>query len=422
MSDWRNFLDEASEQAGELWRTITQEPGPVMVCFVNRYLEALDGVKCKIQYDDQTLELHTTPDRYCVTLQPKTFKPVKISVWSRMSKGYKALESIVPDVGRKKLVRKVLKTYRTEGKTERHPAHMPVAPPPHRPAPASAPGPSPTTKQGVQPSAKKDESGLPQTEVKRPVPDKITKEQLKKIFPAAKEDYLQKIADELNKDLVKFKLDTPIRRAHFFGQTRQETGPGAKGDAESFNYNADGLIKTFGYYKKKEHADEAKEDGRQEQLISGKKKKQVTRAAKEEVIANKVYGLDGNGKTLGNKDRNDGWNYRGRGLKQTTGKSNYESFSIVHKKYWDEEVDFIAHPDLVAEFPYSVRSAVAFWLKNNCWQAADGGINDAAIDAVTKIVNSGEIVNHKKGNYKKPEGDPVLNRRKYAHLAYAAFT
>jgi hypothetical protein len=40
---------------------------------------------------------------------------------------------------------------------------------------------------------------------------------------------------------------------------------------------------------------------------------------------------------------------------------------------------------------------------------------------VTKIVNSGEVANHKHGKY-KPHEDPVLLRRKYVKLAYAAFT
>ena len=108
-------------------------------------------------------------------------------------------------------------------------------------------------------------------------------------------------------------------------------------------------------------------------------------------------------------------------MKQTTGKNNYKDFTHGHAKYWGEEIDFVTNPDLVAQFPYAVRSAVVFWLKNECWKAADKGMNDAAVDAVTKIVNSGEIKIHLAGKY-KPDNNPVINRRKFAHLAYAAFT
>ena len=124
---------------------------------------------------------------------------------------------------------------------------------------------------------------------------------------------------------------------------------------------------------------------------------------------------------LGNTKTGDGWKYRGRGLKQTTGGKNYSIFTGEHKKYWSENIDFTITPDLVAHMPYSVRSAVVFWLANKCWVAADKGMNDAAVDAVTKIVNSGEIAIHLKGDY-SANNNPVLNRRKFAHLAYAAFT
>ena len=416
MSDWKDFLDDLGEQAVEAWDTLTGKPGEVMICFVNRYLEGIDDIKYKIRHQLQTLEGQTTASRYCVTLSPANLNPIEIEVWSRKANAYKRLDDVVPEAGNKKLARKIMKTYKAVGKTEKHPANAPVVAPPKKPAPAPAPGPSPTDKQGVKPIPEKDESGLPQTRVERPVPDTITKEQLKKIYPKAKADYLQKIADELNKDLAKFKLDTPARRAHFFGQTRQETGPGVKGDAESLNHSSTRLIAVFGYYKK--HKDEAQQDGRHDLLHE---KGPALSLEKQRVIANKVYGTGKKSRELGNSVPGDGWKYRGRGLKQTTGGKNYQNFIAAHEEYWGEEIDFIANPDLLAQFPYSVRSAVAFWLKNECWKAADKGMNNAAIDAVTKIVNSGEISIHKAGKY-KPHENPVLNRRKYVYLAYAAFT
>lgn len=419
MSNWLGFLDVIGEEVSEQWNTLTNKPGQVMICFVNRYLDGLDGVKYKISYNGKTIEAQTTTQNYCVTITPKNFDPIDIDVWSKMKNTYKKLDSVVPEVGSKKLVRKVMKTYKTVGKTETHPKSAPVVASPQKPAPAPAPGPSPTTKQGVKPTLTKDESALSQTNVERPVPDKITKEQLKKIFVQAGDDHLQKIADELNKDLAKFKLDTPVRRAHFFGQTRQETGTTAKGGAENFKtYTPKRLAEVFSYYSKR--PDEAKEDGRKEKLVSGKKTKEVT-PAKEEVIANKVYGEKGAGKALGNLEGDDGWKFRGRGLKQTTGRANYTDFKEQHEKFWGDKIDFVTNPDLVAEFPYSVRSAVAFWLKKKCWMEADNGVNDAAIDAITKVVNSGEIKKHLKGKY-PANNDPVVNRRKFVYLAYSAFT
>lgn len=89
----------------------------------------------------------------------------------------------------------------------------------------------------------------------------------------------------------------------------------------------------------------------------------------------------------------------------------------------NDEIEILANPDLVAQMPYNLRSAVFFWLNKNCWKKADGGMNDAAIDAVTKIVNGGEIKKNNAGAYNKdPKNNPVLLRRKFAKLAYAAFT
>lgn len=418
MSEWLGFLDELGEEVTEKWNALTNQPGQVMICFVNRYLEALDGVKYKIKHGQQIVEGQTTAKKHCVTISPGNFKPIDIYVWSRMQNDYKKLDGVIPDKGTKKLVRKVMKTYKADGKTELHPKNTAIAPPPPKHDPAPPSGPSPKDKQGVKPILGKDESTLSQTKVERPVPDKITKEQLKKIFVQADYDHLQKIADELNKDLVKFKLDTPIRRAHFFGQTRQETGTKAKGGAESFDYAPKGLIATFGYYQRK--PEEAQEDGRLEKAQGKKKKKTITQEAKQEVIANKVYGQQGAAKALGNEKPDDGWRFRGRGLKQLTGRNNYNAFTKKHSEYWGEEVDFTTNPDLVGQLPYSIRSAVSFWLSNKCWSAADNGVNDDAIDAVTKIVNSGEIRNHMAGKYAK-SSNPVINRRTYTKLAYSAF-
>ena len=53
---------------------------------------------------------------------------------------------------------------------------------------------------------------------------------------------------------------------------------------------------------------------------------------------------------------------------------------------------FRAIPDLVSKFP-TLCARPFFWVVNNCWDAADGGIGDSVVDRVTKIVNPGEISN-----------------------------
>lgn len=413
MSQWEDFL---SGLFGD-----PKQPGKVMISFVNRYLEGLDGIKYKIKFDGMEKSGTTTEQDYSIELTPKSFNPIQTFVWSQNSQAYKKLDDVVAERGKKKLVRKVLKTFKVKARTDILPKAPTPVKRPTQPASAPTPAPSPTSQQGTIPQQTKNESQQPQAKPHRPVPNTITKEQLRKIFPknkggAPSDVHLQEVADELNKDLPKYKLDTPIRRAHFFGQIKRES-PQLSGEAESLSYTPAGLKGTFGYYKK--HPAEAQDDGRLEEIANGKKK--VTRLANQEVIANKVYMKpDGNG-DLGNEQSGDGWRFRGRGVHQTTGRDNYDAFTKAHPKYWEGKIDFLANPELVAQMPYTVRSAVAYWLANNCWGKADDGINDAAIDAVTKIINSGEVKKHNAGKYAANE-DPVLMRRKYVYLAYAAFT
>lgn len=408
MNAWQDFLDSIFGDA--------DKPGKVMICFVNRYLEGMDDVRYKIKYDGLEKSGTTTAQNYCVELTPKSLDPIQTFVWSRKAMGYKNLDDVIPVTGRKKLVRKVLKTFKIPAKTEQLPK-TPPKPRPTEPTPATAPAPSPTAPQGVLPQQTKNESNQPQTKAQRSVPGEITVEQLRKIFPLNKgrpsDAHLQAIANELNANLVKYKLDTTFRRAHFFGQIKRES-PDLSGAAESLSYTPQGLIATFSYYAKA--PSEAQADGRIEKKDAHKRIK-VIQPANQEAIANKVYAR----KDLGNTSPGDGWKYRGRGMKQLTGLSNYKNFNQSYPNYWSEQKNFEEHPELVAEFPYTLRSAVYFWIENRCWNAADNGITDAAIDEVTRIVNSGEIKNHNQGKYES-SSDPVMLRRKYTRLAYAAFT
>lgn len=77
------------------------------------------------------------------------------------------------------------------------------------------------------------------------------------------------------------------------------------------NYTPEGLIGTFGYYKKHKTKPEKTDGLRKTSQWQGSRFCE----AKQEVIANKVYiGPDGNA-SLGNRILGDGWLYRGRGMK-----------------------------------------------------------------------------------------------------------
>lgn len=208
----------------------------------------------------------------------------------------------------------------------------------------------------------------------------ITAEQLKKIFAQASDDYLQKVANELNGNLAAYGLDNVLRRAHFIAQVRQEGGAKLQANVESLQYSPEGLKNTFKYYRN--HPDEAVTDGYEKDA----KTRKITRAADQKAIANKAYANRDNGN--GNVASGDGWNYRGRGLIQVTGRGNYADINAQYAKlYPNDAVDFVKKPELMAEYPYTIRSAVCFWIFHGLHKLADKGSKDADVDRITAIVN-----------------------------------
>ena len=141
-------------------------------------------------------------------------------------------------------------------------------------------------------------------------------------------DNAAKHLDQLNEAMGKHGIVTALRIAHFLSQIVHESAH-MKAVVENLNYSADGLRRTFpGYFKTPAIAQ--------------------AYARKPEKIANRVYGdRMGNGP----ESSGDGFRYRGRGLVQLTGKSNYKAFSdwVGH--------DCVDEPDAVAE-RFAAYSAV----------------------------------------------------------------
>ena len=384
MSAWEDFLDDVLDHP--------DKPGKVMICFVNRYLHGMDGIKYKIKYDGHEKNGTTTEHNYCIELSPESFKPIQTFVWSRQAKAWKKLNDVVAEPGRKKLVRKMLKTFKVPAKTEPLPDTPPTKPRPDKHAPAPAPAPSPTGGQGIKPDQGKNENGQPQARPERAVPGEITVDQLKKIFPAAKQDFLQGIANVCNKDLAKYHLDTPYRRAHFFAQIKGETGPSMKPVNESWEYSPATLMGFSDYYKT--HSNEAMQDGYLRAPSSNGKNKKIVRHADQEAIGRKHFGKL-NGNRAGHP--NDGYNFRGRGLIQITGFEKYSSFMNDYPKHFEGHTpDSVNNPDIVNQSPYAIQSAIWFWMtyKNKLgkygWQLADKGNKPINVQEITKLINGGK--------------------------------
>ncbi|NTX26552.1 glycoside hydrolase family 19 protein [Burkholderia pyrrocinia] len=214
----------------------------------------------------------------------------------------------------------------------------------------------------------------------------FTLQMMKRIFPAADIEILQAVIDEFNAHIDTYKLNTPLRREHFFAQVMQETGPSLNLE-EGFVWGAEALIINFSYFKKnpkiaRAHGYEAKKGI----------KADGTRMTQEdfELIANGAYGGRAE---LGNGDyeSGDGWRYRGRGMKQLTGRANYKDFTGWNKRNraeWPEDVvDFEEDPDLLTQPRYAARSAAYFWVCRHLPDIADRGATANQVNAITAVVN-----------------------------------
>jgi len=166
------------------------------------------------------------------------------------------------------------------------------------------------------------------------------------------------IFDQIPDVMDKFQINTVLRLSHFISQCAHESGNFTR-FTENLNYSADGLKKIFPKYFPDDLADDY--------------------ARQPEKIANHVYcNRLGNG----DEDSGDGWNFRGRGALQITGKNNYQSLGN------ELEVDLINDPDLVAT-DYALASAAWFFEKNNLFIICDEGDDTNTITKLTKRINGG---------------------------------
>lgn len=168
------------------------------------------------------------------------------------------------------------------------------------------------------------------------------------------------VISQLPAVMQKYNMNTPLRLAHFLAQASHESG-GFRVVTENLNYSIDGLKKIFPRYFPGNLSD--------------------SYARKPQAIANRVYA---NRMGNGSESSNDGWNYRGRGYIQLTGKNNYTAFSN------SIGVDCVANPDLIAT-TYPMLSAAWFFHVNNINVISDQGSTTDVVTRVTRAVNGGTI-------------------------------
>jgi putative chitinase len=181
--------------------------------------------------------------------------------------------------------------------------------------------------------------------------------QLEQILPTNKQsdDWLVVLLD----NLPQFDVSTPQRAAQFLAQTSHESCDYTR-LRENLNYRASSLIKTWPRRFNATNAPAYEHN--------------------QEKIANRVYA-----NRMGNGDEasGDGFKYRGRGLIQLTGKSNYSACSL--EVYGDDRL--VQHPELVeTDMDAALDSALFFWHMYDLNHWADEGDTTK----VTRLINGGD--------------------------------
>lgn len=187
----------------------------------------------------------------------------------------------------------------------------------------------------------------------------LTKEQLKQLLP--KNPYIDHWYSALAQLLPDYEINTAQRIAAFIAQCSHESG-GFTALQENLNYKPATLRKLFGKY--------FPTDALAEEYCA--------KPNKQEAIASRIYA-----NRMGNGDEasKEGYKYRGRGLIQLTGKSNYIAFADSLEITPEEASDYLA------TFEGAAQSACWFWEANNLNQWADKG----DIVTLTKRINGGTI-------------------------------
>ncbi|MAS84281.1 MAG: endolysin [Erythrobacteraceae bacterium] len=171
------------------------------------------------------------------------------------------------------------------------------------------------------------------------------------------------------REFPKVGLERPLRLAHALGQQSAETG-GFGSLVESLNYSVAGLRATFS---------RSRISNADVQRLGRKPGERALSTDRQRQIANIVYGGSFGRDNLGNTQEGVGWRYRGRGVKQLTGRYNYTTHADTLK------LPIVEHPELLEDPLQGVRAACHFWDSRGCNALAD---RDDLI-GLTRRINGG---------------------------------
>ena len=170
--------------------------------------------------------------------------------------------------------------------------------------------------------------------------------------------------DAVNAGLPKYEITTPHRIAGFIAQCAHESADFTRLE-EGLSYKEETLLRVFPRY------------------FGPGKQDPAAFARNPQKLANYVY-MDSRrtaAGALGNVQDGDGWLFRGKGLKQVTGRANHTAFGKTVGMTAEQAADYLLTKEGALE------SALWFWGSRNLNAIADTG----DIVKMTKVINGGDI-------------------------------
>lgn len=202
------------------------------------------------------------------------------------------------------------------------------------------------------------------------------------------DSYYAAMAEAMNDYARHYDVASPLRLAHFLAQIGHESS--FRATEENGSYSAARMHEIFGCrggpagYDRSAGDCRLGPDGRPARLRPKLWLEPATYAGNPQRLLAYVYE-----NRLGNGDEasGDGYRYRGRGLVQLTGRTNYAAFTDAHNaRSGNDPRDFVAEPDLLlSELKYAIESAFYYWDARTVNALADAD----DLEGVTRAVNGG---------------------------------
>jgi putative chitinase len=189
----------------------------------------------------------------------------------------------------------------------------------------------------------------------------MTSAQLKQVVPHCSD--VEVWTNALNAAMARFDISTPQRMAAFVAQLAHESSEFRR-LVESLNYSAARLMEVWP--KRFPTLERAQAYAHNEEKLGSF------------VYANRL----GNG----NEASRDGWQFRGRGLIQLTGRSNYRSVGAAIDRPLESQPDLLLQPEV------SALAAAQFWQSHHLNELADsnaGDDDDEDFETITVRINGG---------------------------------